>query len=131
MAAGGAAGVQQVGLLQRQRPDDVPVAVVELAVVVVAQLANGLDPGAQRSLGGGAACLPVVVAGEKLAQVPRQRRVDGVVGAAQVGQQAGLQGAVQQAGYLLFGFARQLGQGVVAFAHPVEGVHIHRALEQV
>ena len=58
VAAGGAAGVQQVGLLQRQRPDDVPVAVHVLVVVVVAQLAHGFDPGAQRSFGGRAAGRP-------------------------------------------------------------------------
>ena len=56
----------------------------------------------------------VVVPGEELAQVPRQRRVDGVVRAAQVGQQADLAGAVQQAGQLLFRLAREFGQGVVA-----------------
>jgi hypothetical protein len=48
-----------------------------------------------------------------------------------VGQQAGLPRPVEQARQAGFRLAFQLGQGMVAFAHSLEGVHIHGALEQV
>ena len=112
--------------------DDVPVAFAELRVVVVAQFADGFDPGPEGGGGGRAACLAVVVPGEQLAQEPGQRRVDGVPCAAQVGQQAGVPGPVEHARQVFLGLALEFGQGVVAdFAHANEGIDIHGALEQV
>ena len=125
VAAGGAAGVQQVGFLQGEVFDDGPVAFDELVVVVVAQFTDGFDPGAEGGDTGRAAGLAVVVPGEQLAEEPRQGRVDAVPRAAQVGQQAGVSGSVQQAGQVLLRLALQFGQGVVGDLCPSSRAHRH------
>ena len=130
--AGGAARVQQVGLLQREGFDDLPVAFTEMVVVVVAQLPDGFDPGAQGGLRGRAAPRAVVVGREELAQVPRQRGVDRVLLRAEVRQQAdvpwpGRAGRSDRASVLPWSSGRECSP----VPHRPEHLHVHRALEEV
>ena len=76
-------------------------------------------------MGGGAARLAVVVAGEELAEEPRQRGMDGEPGRAEMGEQAGVPGAFEQAGEMLLAPALQLRQGVFADLAHEAGGHRH------
>jgi len=95
LPVGKATCVEEVGFLQFQQVNDAPVSANELIVVVGAQCANRLYPGVEGGLGGRAARLTVVVVGEELAEEPRQRRMDGEPGCAQMGEQASVLGAIK------------------------------------
>ena len=83
-------------------------------------------------MGGGAPGLAVVVAGEELAEEPRQRGMDREVGRAKLGEKAGVSGAFEQAGEMLLAPALQFRHGMLAgFAHQAQDIDIHRPLEEM
>ncbi len=92
MAAGEAPGGEQVVLLRRQDVQHAAIPAAILLVVVIPQLAHGLDEGAAGAVG----LRPGVVVGEQAAEVPGQRRVDVVSAIAQRRQQPHLGGPVEE-----------------------------------
>lgn len=124
-------GVVQIALLRGQRRHHIDAAFLELVVVIAAEPGKDVGVGAGGVRGDGRPVGAVVQGGE----VPGQGGVDGVVAAAQGGEQADGGGAVQQGDCGLAGDAGELRDRVLAgdvgVAHEAEGVGVDGVAEQV
>jgi hypothetical protein len=91
IGSGQISGVQKIHLLCRQSRDDVAIAILVLAEVVISQCPHYFREGASR----GDALLRVVLL-EKASEEPRQRRMDAVITSAKRRQQPRPGGSIEQ-----------------------------------